>query len=274
MFRFFSRKVRVAFIDDATGEQICTSTVPVDQLPDTFAVDTKLDMEGAHYVVVQADPETKFEFAKTRRLRVTLRKVEFVDAYKLLFSVPTICGAARPWSSIGRSAQNVIVLHEDDWRQCEFVADSLHEDISAELSSIRRIHAVAATGLGWREVHVRERIVRPLSRGTTWSAVAAHLGELEPVDGVAFGDRARPVLGAVATRLPDNVILWGVEDGRELAVLCVENLETASRTTIGALKRVADTFSLTLIHWCRCQAYSANSEPIVNAVGTPWDPVV
>ena len=60
-------------------------------------------------------------------------------------------------------------------------------------------------------------------------------------------------MSAVAARLSDGVVIWGVDEGEELSVLCVENLDGASASTIAALKRIADRLSLALIHWCRCR---------------------
>ena len=125
MFRPFSRTVSVAFVDDATGRQVAASDVPLDQLPDTFALDTELDIGGSRYFVVRAEPQTKAEFAKTRRLMVALRRVEKVGTraeQKILFSLPSICGAALPSATGASISGDVVVLHEDDSRQCEFVA--------------------------------------------------------------------------------------------------------------------------------------------------------
>src|SRR5262249_54384615 len=158
-----------------TGRQVAASNMPLGQLPDTFALDTQLDLAGSPYVVVRAEPQTKVEFARTKRLTVRLRRVERFDPKEILFSMPSICGSAKPVGSSASITGDVIVLHEDDWRQCEFVTCSQSAEISAELSDIRRIHSEAAAAVGWRKVHVRERIAKPLAVGTTWSKVAALL---------------------------------------------------------------------------------------------------
>jgi len=271
VFGFSSKKtISVVFVDQASGKPIAASEVPLDQLPDTFAIDTNLQLAGDHYFVVQAEPQTKTEFARTKRLTVSLRKVEAIDPKKILFSLPSICGAALPVVSAGAGTGDIVTLHEDDWRQCEFVADGLRQDISVELAGVRRIHAEAAASPGWREIHVRERIAQPIPRGTSWMKVKGLLGEAGPIDGIAFGDRANRVTGAVAVRLPDSVVVWGVEDAGGLQVLCVEKLDTAMAATVAALQRVAAGLSLTLVNWCRCQAYSGSSIGIEGAVGTPW----
>jgi len=269
MFRLFSKTISVTFVDQASGAPIARSDVPVEQLPDTFALHTTLELAGANYEVVKAEPETKAEFARTKQLVVSLRRLELLGPGAILFSLPTICGAALPRSG-GVGGADVVVLHEDDWRQCEYVASAAGQDISEELSAVREIHRTARAEIGWRKVHVRERIVRPLQSGISWTDVVAQFRELEPVGGVAFGDRASAVSNAVAARLPADVAIWGVEEGGELAVLCVEGIETAAEATVEGLKRVADAHSLVLVHWCRCQAYFSAQIQVANAIGLPW----
>jgi len=262
--------VKVTFVDDGTGAEIAASEVPLEQLPESFALETEVTVGGASFVVTGAEPQTKAEFAGTGRLTVTLRRIERIDPRQLLYSLPSICGSALPETAEGPAGNDLLVLHEDDWRQHELVARALHPEIAEELAAIRRIHAEASAQVGWREIHVRERIERPLPPGLTWQDVAGRLGPHEALDGVAFGGRDRPVRGAVGARLPDEVVLWGVEQGGELTVLCVERLGSATETTVSRLKRIADALDLALVSWCRCQVYAPGLvfEP---AVGEPWD---
>ena len=74
MFNFGRRIVTVTFVDQASGQTISSSRMPVDRLPDTFAGETELKMAGANYFVVSAEPSTKAEFSATNRLKVLLRK--------------------------------------------------------------------------------------------------------------------------------------------------------------------------------------------------------
>lgn len=270
MFGFTKPTISVVFLDAASGEQFAAAELPLAQLPDTFAVDTDLEIAGQHYVVVRAEPQTKAAFAKTKRLAVTLRKVEAIDPRKILFSMPSLCGAALPATVSGEAPPGALVLHEDDWRQCELVSTDLAADVSAELASIRRIHATAAEKVGWRELHVRERISHPLPRGTKWQALVPRLGDFAPMTGVSLGGGL--VVDAVAGRFSDGVVVWGVEAAGELTVLCLENIDAASSATAAALMRIADERSFILVRWCRCQAYAPGGASIANAVGQPFAP--
>src|SRR5258708_33836916 len=221
MFRFLKKTISVSFVDDQTGVTFASSELPPDQLPDTFALETDLDMRGNHYVVVAADPPNKEAFAKSKRLTVRLQRVEQMDPRAVLFSMPSICSSALPACERVESSAGVPVLHEDDWRQCELVSATHASDISAELAAIREVHAKAWTGSGWREVHARQRIPKPMPEGITWSEVTSLLNRaIIPVPSVAFqpsgwtgsgpsAGAVDAVVNAVAGSFDDGVLLWG-----------------------------------------------------------------
>ncbi len=257
-----SDKVAVSFIDEASGERIASSNLPLDQLPDTFALETKLDLAGTSYVVVRAEPRTKAEFATTKQLSIGLRRLAQLDPSELLFSLPTLCGAALPAVAIPSKSEGIAVLHEDDWRQCELVSLRHAPAIAAELADIRRIHAEEAAAVGWRKIHVRERIGEPLTPGLGWGKVAQLVGNITaPLGGIAFGQRETPVANARGAILAERVILWGVDgvDTGSLSALCLENLDSASPTTISKLQRLTDALSCALVDWCRCRVYTRDA---------------
>ncbi len=267
--------VSVTLLDEATGERLAVSNVPVAQLPDSFALATSLDVAGQRYDVARAEPPTKEEFAREKRLTLFLRKVESVDPQNILFSLPTLCGDALPESAPGKaSAGGVCVLHEDDFRQCEMVATAHLPSITAELMAIQEIYASAAEeGVGFRKIHVRERIPRPLPGGLRWSDVTSRLGQHHPLGGIAFGDERHLVRGARAVTMRSGVAIWGAEVGGQLGFLCLENAGAASPETVASLKRLADDLSLILVDWCRCRVYCPGGGHVEGALGDPWDEV-
>lgn len=248
---FLRRKVAVTFIDVENSATIARSDVPLEQLPDTFEIQTDLELQGEKYFVVRAEPATKDEFSKTRQLAVSVRRTNAVDLSQILYSLPSICGSALPPSRPTRVAGDVHVLHEDDWRQCEFVDIDHAALITRELAAIRRIHEVASTAVGWREIHVRGLIDSPLPHGINWSKVRELLGSAADIGGVAFGDASRPVEHARAARFEDGVVVWGVESTTGLSVLCVENVADATRESSTALTRISDSLSLACVRWAR-----------------------
>ncbi len=273
MSQQLTETVSVTLIDEATGDTLAISKVPAAQLPDTFALDTSLAVAGQRYTVVRAEPPTRAQFAREKRLTLFLAKVEVVDPKDVLFSLPTLCGAPLPEAAPGRSPGGVCVLHEDDWRQCELVALAHAPSIAAELAAIQEIYATASVDAGWKKLHVRERIPRPLPAGLRWRDVTARLGRHDPLGAIAFGDARRLVRGAVAVTMRNGVVVWGVEAEGELTVLCLHNAGLAAPSTITALRRLADDLSLVLVDWCRCRVHCPAGARIEGALGDPWDEV-
>ena len=64
---WFSRKVAVTLIDDATGAVFATTEMPPADLPESFAIETTLHIGDADWSVVHAVPQTRPEYTKSVR---------------------------------------------------------------------------------------------------------------------------------------------------------------------------------------------------------------
>ena len=83
---WFSRKVSVTLIDDASGTVVASSNMAPGDLPDSFAIDTTLHLGEDDWSVTHAEPQTKAEFAKSGKLTLRLRKIELMDPKTISFS--------------------------------------------------------------------------------------------------------------------------------------------------------------------------------------------
>jgi len=83
---WFSRKIEVILVDDATGETFASSKMPPDKLPESFAIDTTLHLGDDNWTVVHAYPQTKTEFAKSGKVTLRLRKMKMMDPKAISFS--------------------------------------------------------------------------------------------------------------------------------------------------------------------------------------------
>ncbi len=273
MFGFFKKTtVAVTFVDDETGKDFAVTEAPLTQLPDTFVIETKLEIHGQDYLVVRADPVTKAEFSKSKRLTLRLRRMDaqMIDPKNLLFSLPSICGTMYPQSRLATAGEVPHQLHEDDWRQCEYVSVLHTPLVAAELADIRRIHNEFSVEPGWSEVHMRKRIPAPLLPGLRWSEIVARLTRFEPVGGVSL-EPGTIVKGSVGVALAHGVLLWGVEGDAGLQALCVEHRHQASAETVAALERLSDELDLVLVDWCRCEAHPPAGASLEGASGLAWD---
>lgn len=91
-------------------------------------------------------------------------ELELIDPNELLFSLPTINDGI-PAVEIGAGIageSGAIIMHEDDWRQAEFLPVANRGFIAETLSQLASHRAIHAEGPGFREVFVRTEPPVPL----------------------------------------------------------------------------------------------------------------
>jgi hypothetical protein len=233
--------VHVQLVDAASNLPLGEADLSVEQLPESFAAPTTLHLGGGEWHVEHAEPVTRAEFAASGQLRLRLRKIDYVDPTKILFSLPTLESVLPPMAAA--EATNALVLHEDDWRQHELVTAQLEPEIAAELAEIRKVHA-ERKGPGFERLHVRERIPEPL-RGAS-----IPIAEVEQVlagatrQPVTFNRHAGSVRGGFAFVRGDSAI-YGREDGGVVRVLAIAGGEATP------LVALAKRHGLVIVDWPR-----------------------
>jgi hypothetical protein len=86
IMRLFSRKIQVAFVDDATGETFAKTEMPPANLPESFEIATTLHLGDADWSVVHAQPKTRADYTKSKSLILRLRKIEKIPADAISYS--------------------------------------------------------------------------------------------------------------------------------------------------------------------------------------------
>jgi hypothetical protein len=136
---------------------------------------------------------------------------------------------------------DVLRLHEDDWRQIELIAADFEPEIAAELAAIDQVHA-EREGMGFRRLHVRERIPEPL-RGRDIRVDSLGHG---PRRSLGFEDSPGVVSGGFAFDVDGGAIYGREEDGRVL-VLGMWGADPE------VLVDVARAHRLVIVAWCPAQ---------------------
>jgi hypothetical protein len=239
--------IRVELIEGATQQLLGAADLPVDQLPETFAVATTMHLRGDDWHVEHAEPMTRDEYLATGRLRIVLRKVERVDPKKILFSLPTLETTMPPMRDGDASA--AFVIHEDDWRQHELVAERFAPEIAVELEAIRVVLG-ERQGVGFARLHVRERIPEPLA------GVELRLPDVRAAIGgdvarreLAFSGTAGVVDGGFAFVVGDAGAVYGREHGdRVVALGFARGVEPT------AFAPLAKAHALAIVDWCRARS--------------------
>ncbi len=250
---WFSRKVAVTLIDDATGAVFATTKLPPADLPASFEIATTLHLGDADWSVVDAEPRTRAEYTKSGSLTLRLCRIEKIDPGNILFSLPSICDRLAAVGD-GVLAGDECILAEDDWRQFELVSRQFAADIDAEIEAIRRIHEQESARVGWRNIHVRRRPDPPIAAPLTHQHLNLAFGNRLTFRGLSYRGAGSPIVSGYSFRAADGLECYGVEEDGRVTVLGIVQDLPASPPHQSAidLAMIAREFDLDLVHWCRC----------------------
>lgn len=247
--------VHVEFVNERDNALIGTVDLPLEKLPDTFAVDTTLDIADKKWSVIRAEPVTKPEFAKSSRLRVFLLPITTVPPGELLYSLPTISNDIGVGEGSAPPDDRVFQIHEDDWRQIEFVSQEYEQEIQSEFNDIRKVYDSRHPGGGFVKVHVRKRVPTPLrKKAIRISDLQRELPPKRNYVAVGIQRSLGTFQNSFAWDIDDDVTLWGTrnEEGR-IQILCLTLRGNNSRSLewIAALARLCSKHALCIVDWCR-----------------------
>ena len=136
-------------------------------------------------------------------------------------------------------------MHEDDWRQHEFVSRRFAAEVESEFADIRLIYK-GQEGLGFERCHVRSRVREPLEGlALTIDDVTSALGGIQPVALVVGGGQ---VIDGFAFPLPGGAAYVRLEGGS------VRVLGLHGDAQPGGLRGLANEHALALVDWVRPSA--------------------
>lgn len=235
--------ISVTLVDAAIGRPFATTQLPPEQLPETFELETTMHVGSNDWRVEKADPIDRAGYVEAGRLTLVLRKIEMIDPREILFGVPTLEDYLPPMRE--PDASPAYGMHEDDWRQREFVSRQFAGEIESDLAEIRRIWA-EQEGPGFKRCHVRSTVREPL-RGLalTLLQVSEALGGIEPVGLEVGGGR---IIDGYAFPLPGGAAYARLVDGS------VDALGLHGDAEPGGLRGLANEHALVLVDWIRASA--------------------
>lgn len=243
-------KIRVEFVESGKDKPFAVSMVPVGQLPDTFEVATTLNISGKKWSVVDAAPKQKTVFEKSGKLKVVLTQLQTVNPKDILFSLPTIndrmCALQK-----AQSLEGMLVIHEDDWRQVEFVSEKLLGDVETEFKSIRTIYETKRKGVGFTGMHIRKLIEMPIEDGVIPYAALKNLFNIsKEFSGFGISSYMAVAEHGFAFETKNGLRFYGVlnQEGN-VVFLCLANADGFA----DKVGEVAKTFHLVGVDWCKCQ---------------------
>ncbi|PVZ83953.1 hypothetical protein C9426_24785 [Serratia sp. S1B] len=253
------KTIEVTLIECGKDEAFGVSQVPVEQLPDTFEINTTLHLGDVDWQVVEARPARKMEFKETGKVTIVLAKQEIfnIDPAKILFSLPTISDDL-PIVEAASSLENVLVLREDDWRQFEFLAIDMDEVVQQELQDILAIYHTQREEPGFKQLHVRKRVAEPLPGVVLSLESLAQAFNIEKrFSGVAFNNAAATIVNGFAWQTDSGWTFFGQTDTQgNLVVLGLLPPQQAEAAVIA--KQIDDFLlanNLLLVDWVGVRLY-------------------
>ena len=259
---WFSSKISVTFIDDATGRIIRSVKIPPTDLPESFRLQTTLHIGDEDWSVIRATPDTRSEYSRSRKLTLHLRRVERIDPSEILYSLPSICDRIPPPGAQSLSGDEY-VLHEDDWRQVELVSQQFAPEADAEIQLIRQIHEHQAAGNGWRRVHARRGPETPIAGRLTLKDIERIFGVQNSFGGVTYIGADSRIESGYSFTAADGQQLYGLAPEGKVTVFAIaqRKLPETPFRSIESVKTLARDFNLDLVQWCRCER-AGNADPL------------
>lgn len=180
-----------------------------------------------------------------------------------LYSTPTIYEPLPELSS--PTPHGAVMLHEDAWRQLEFVALSESRVLAAELERVAEHIERARQGPGFSRVYLRSEPRSPLGAlalepAGVFEALRCPAFARRPlaVESAAFGGG---VVGGFAFAGPSVTLYGNFRDRVALAIgLLMGHEHPPSDEERQALLRLASRYQLCLVDWCAAQAYRSEGE--------------
>jgi len=177
-------------------------------------------------------------------------KVTQVDPRSILFSLPTICDTLPPLVPTA-APQGVPTLHEDDWRQVEFVGANDRPAVASEIQALQRFKTDNRASIGWKACFVRRE--RPNGIADSHLSFAELLRAVKsPASPLAVSsvEGVHPVEGGFAISLDSESFLYGFHHDDLVLVLGLQpDGHPISDNTVSTLRAISARFQLILVDW-------------------------
>ena len=274
------RELEVILIDAESGQAFSHTRFGLDTLLGRLASPTTFFIHGELWDVETADPSTRAGLVERGSVRLTVRRQKSLPAATpvrdLRSSMSSLCNALPPMTSQPMvMCAPYLKLHEDVWRDVEFVADRAQPAITRNFSEISAVLAEATKKrtAGFGRCVVRTEPAAPLDGvSIRVDELATVLGQnadaVYPVviDGPPPG-REIPnglVLGGFAFDIGGGTCVYGRNVHNQIAELGVYRADggvpEASRVASG-LSILMRTHALSLVDW-RARAQLRTAEQI------------
>jgi hypothetical protein len=231
------------------GQTIGISEMKADQLPETFSLATTMHIQDNDWTVEEAIPENSIDFIKTKSLVLKMRKIEKMNINDIWYSLSTISNEFPQTVPMTQQTEFDIHIHEDDYRQKEFLninALSLIEEEFIGIKNIWENHSKKSEEYTlFKNCHVRNVIGTP--------NLTINFNELKTLlksnsVGQVFINGETLINGfAIKT---DNATYFGTLANDTVTELCISQWNENTTTEI---KGIDKAFNLLFVNWNHCE---------------------
>ncbi|MFX0172795.1 MAG: hypothetical protein ACFE9L_12835 [Candidatus Hodarchaeota archaeon] len=196
---------------------------------------------------------------------------KLVDPKDILFSMPTIEDALPGIVESSTSDVAVLEIHEDDWRQLEFISRDQLENITKEMEQIQqifdneaveiKIEVEAVPLLAFKEIHLRQLIPRPISNPFTFNKLSEYFNADMTRGTLKFHDYSGVVKNAFYIKI-EGLEYYGQTDDDKIVVFCLYNADSREdlKNSIMKLTNLLNSEDLLLVDWMRRRVISNKEE--------------
>lgn len=169
---------------------------------------------------------------------------EVISPNDLLFSLPTLCDPA-PAIEESPAPAGARPLHEDDWRQIEFVPVVDESYIRSELATLAAFKLEHQKASGWTSVYLRKEHPRPLQ------TLELQNSSLPPFRKSALTLGGRVVRGGFALSDGGDWFVYGQQsaEGRIIQLAVSPGRTPLPERFAEAMAKIAKTAGLLLVDW-------------------------
>jgi len=243
-----NNKIKVQFIDNSNGQTIGVAALMAEQLPETFSVSTTMHIRDDDWSVEEAIPENSMDFIKSKSLILKMRKVEKMNPNDIWFTLPTISNEFPLTVATAKQTEYDIQIHEDDYRQNEFLNMSALPLIEQEFIGIKDIwenHRKQSDKYTlFKKCHVRKIIGLP-NLAINFSKLKTVLN-CNAVGQVLINGSTLKNGFAVKTK---NTTYFGIVNNNIVTELCIAQW---NENTTSEILEINKTFNMLFVNWYHC----------------------
>lgn len=246
---FNRNKIKVNLIEVVSNEQFGQVKLSADQLPASFKIATTFSYEGEDWQIEKAEPETVEEFSQTKELSLWLKKILKYDPRNTRYSIPTIDNVLPSFSNASPYFDFIHTIHEDDWRQFEFLPATLLPLVQEEMTAIENIlfpedDPDFDSTNGFTKIHVRTKISRDQLR-ISLEDFFTHVA-VQQKGKLKINGHDDVVLNGFAFKTEHHLYYGTIENGM-IKQLCLDFFDSMDDEISGVLA----AYNLLLVSWCR-----------------------